>query len=115
MHAPPVMLLDEPTRGLDVVGSQVVFDYIQYLRKQGVAVLVSTHRLDEAQRLCNRFGLLHQGRLWQEGTLAELQSRTASNTLVEMFMQLFRVGGNTAPALTQAVTDPLDTSGQRTA
>ncbi|MAV37463.1 MAG: sodium ABC transporter ATP-binding protein [Planctomycetaceae bacterium] len=114
MHAPPVMLLDEPTRGLDVVGSQVVFDYIQYLRKQGVAVLVSTHRLDEAQRLCNRFGLLHQGRLWQEGTLAELQSRTASNTLVEMFMQLFRVGGNTAPALTQAVTDPLDTSGQRT-
>ena len=101
MHSPPVMLLDEPTRGLDVVGSQVVFDYIQYLREQGVAVLVSTHRLDEAQRLCNRFGLLHQGRLWQEGTLTELQSRTACDTLVEMFTQLFRGHRNAVSSTTQ--------------
>ena len=101
MHSPPVMLLDEPTRGLDVVGSQVVFDYIQYLREQGVAVLVSTHRLDEAQRLCNRFGLLHQGRLWQEGTLAELQRNTGCNTLVAMFTQLFRGARRAAPPAPQ--------------
>jgi ABC-2 type transport system ATP-binding protein/sodium transport system ATP-binding protein len=63
IHAPPAMLLDEPTRGLDVLGSQVVIDYVRRLRDEGKAVIVSTHRLDEAERLCDRFGLLHQGRL----------------------------------------------------
>ena len=58
IHAPPVMLLDEPTRGLDVLGSQVVIDYVRRLRDEGKAVIVSTHRLDEAERLCDRFGLL---------------------------------------------------------
>src|ERR1700750_2914106 len=72
IHAPPVMLLDEPTRGLDVLGSQVVLDYVRGLRDEGKAVIVSTHRLDEAERLCDRFGLLHQGQLRLEGTLAEL-------------------------------------------
>ncbi len=86
IHDPPVMLLDEPTRGLDVIGSKVVFDYIDLLRGQGKAVMVSTHRLDEAQRLCDRFGLLHEGRLLHEGTLSELQSATGCETLVEMFL-----------------------------
>jgi sodium transport system ATP-binding protein len=86
IHDPPVMLLDEPTRGLDVFGSQAIFDYIDRLRRQGKAVIVSTHRLHEAQRLCDRFGLLHQGRLVLEGTLAELQAATSRETLVDMFL-----------------------------
>ena len=57
VHDPPVMLLDEPTRGLDVIGSQTVFDYVRHLRELGKAVILSTHRLDEAERLCSRFGL----------------------------------------------------------
>src|SRR5262249_15179012 len=63
IHRPPVLLLDEPTLGLDVIGSQVVTEYIAHLRSEGKAVLLTTHYLDEAERLCNRFGLLHQGRL----------------------------------------------------
>lgn len=90
IHDPPVVLLDEPTRGLDVIGTQVVFDYIRHLCKQGKAVIVSTHRLDEAQRLCDRFGLLHQGRLLHEGTLAELQAETECQSLVEMFAHVVR-------------------------
>jgi ABC-2 type transport system ATP-binding protein/sodium transport system ATP-binding protein len=90
IHDPPVMLLDEPTRGLDVIGSKVVFDYIDLLREQGKAVMVSTHRLDEAQRLCDRFGLLHQGRLLHEGTLDELRSATGCETLVEMFLSFLK-------------------------
>ncbi len=74
IHSPPVVLLDEPTRGLDVLGSQVVIDYVRRLRDEGQAVIVSTHRLDEAERLCDRFGLLHQGQLRLEGTLAELRN-----------------------------------------
>jgi ABC-2 type transport system ATP-binding protein/sodium transport system ATP-binding protein len=90
IHAPPVMLLDEPTRGLDVLGSQVVIDYIGRLRDEGKAVIVSTHRLDEAERLCDRFGLLHQGRLRLEGTLCELREATGCQTLVDMFRSFFQ-------------------------
>ncbi|MBC8356784.1 MAG: ATP-binding cassette domain-containing protein [Planctomycetes bacterium] len=86
IHDPPVMLLDEPTRGLDVIGSKVVFDYIALLRDQNKAVIVCTHRLDEAQRLCDRFGLLHAGQLWREGTIGELQAATGCDTLVDMFL-----------------------------
>jgi sodium transport system ATP-binding protein len=92
IHAPPVMLLDEPTRGLDVLGSQVVIDYVCRLRDEGKAVIVSTHRLDEAERLCDRFGLLHQGRLRLEGTLAELRVATGCQTLVDMFRSFFQPG-----------------------
>ena len=87
IHDPPVMLLDEPTRGLDVFGTQTIFEYIADLRTQGKALIVSTHRLDEAERLCDRFGLIHHGRLALEGTLAELQSLTGRDTLVDMFLQ----------------------------
>jgi sodium transport system ATP-binding protein len=90
IHAPPVMLLDEPTRGLDVLGSQVVVDYVRGLRDEGKAVIVSTHRLDEAERLCDRFGLLHQGQLRLEGTLAELRVATGCATLVDMFRSFFQ-------------------------
>ena len=85
IHDPPVMLLDEPTRGLDVIGSHVVFQYIGHLRHQGKAIIVSTHRLDEAQRLCDRFGLLHRGRLLHEGSLEQLRLATGRDTLVDMF------------------------------
>jgi sodium transport system ATP-binding protein len=90
IHAPPVMLLDEPTRGLDVLGSQVVVDYIAQLRGQGKAVIVSTHRLDEAERLCDRFGLLHNGRLQLEGTLPELRDATGCDSLVNMFRKFLQ-------------------------
>ncbi len=99
IHDPPVMLLDEPTRGLDVIACQVVFDYIGHLRESEKAVIVSTHRLDEAQRLCNRFGLMHEGRLWQEGTLAELQAATGCQTLVEMFTQRLQLAGRSDAAV----------------
>ena len=90
IHDPPVMLLDEPTRGLDVVGVQTIFQYIEHLRAVGKAVVVCTHRLDEAERLCDRFGLLHEGRLVHEGTLGELQQSTGQTHLVDMFVDLLR-------------------------
>ncbi len=88
MHDPPVMLLDEPTRGLDVVGTHVVFQYIDKLRSLRKAVVVSTHRLDEASHVCDRMGLLHHGRLWHEGTFAELQQVTGCSNLFDMFLKL---------------------------
>jgi ABC-2 type transport system ATP-binding protein/sodium transport system ATP-binding protein len=87
IHDPPVVLLDEPTRGLDVLGSKVIFDYIAGAKAAGKAVIVCTHRLDEAQRMCDRFGLLHRGRLMHEGTLAELQAQTGFENLTDMFLE----------------------------
>jgi ABC-2 type transport system ATP-binding protein/sodium transport system ATP-binding protein len=100
IHDPPVMLLDEPTRGLDVVGSQTIFRYISHLRTLGKAVIVCTHRLDEAERLCDRFGLLHRGRIHHEGSLEALRARTGKEKLVEMFVDLLETpaAATSAPA-----------------
>jgi len=97
MHDPPVMLLDEPTRGLDVVGSQTVFEFIDILRKRGKSVLLSTHRLDEAERVCDRFGLLHHGTIRYEGTLRDLRELTGKEHLVDMFIDLVRSDRETQP------------------
>jgi ABC-2 type transport system ATP-binding protein/sodium transport system ATP-binding protein len=99
IHDPQVMLLDEPTLGLDVLGTQAVNEYIQLLRSRGKAVILCTHHLDEAERMCDRFGLLHRGQIVAEGTLAELRARTGCCSLVEMFMQLSQIG----PALSTRV------------
>ncbi|MCA9191912.1 MAG: ATP-binding cassette domain-containing protein [Planctomycetales bacterium] len=88
MHDPPVMLLDEPTRGLDVVGSQTVFEFIAHLKELGKAVLLSTHRLDEAERTCDRFGLLHRGTLMYAGTLDEIRKATGQSHLTDMFLTM---------------------------
>lgn len=86
IHDPPIMLLDEPTRGLDVFGGEVVFDYIRHLRDEGKAVILSTHRLHEAESACDRFGLLHRGRMSLEGTLDELREQTGRQSLAQMFI-----------------------------
>lgn len=88
IHDPPVMLLDEPTRGLDVVGVQTIFQYISTLRELGKSVVLCTHRLDEAQRVCGSFGLLEKGRMRYGGTMDELRAQTGRDHLVEIFFDL---------------------------
>ncbi|MFK7767805.1 MAG: ABC transporter ATP-binding protein [Mariniblastus sp.] len=88
IHDPPVMILDEPTLGLDVVGSQVIFNYIDILKERSKAIILCTHRLEQAQRVCSRFGLLHKGKKVLEGTMQELKAQTGRNDLVEIFVDL---------------------------
>lgn len=90
IHQPPVVLLDEPTTGLDVLGSSVVFDYVAYLKNQNKAVIVCTHRLDEAERICDRFGLLHHGKMHGEGTATDLLSGTGQSNLTDLFLNLLQ-------------------------
>lgn len=99
IHDPPILLLDEPTRGLDVMGSKVIFEYTAAAKAAGKSVIVSTHRMEEAEHFCDRFGLLHQGRLMHEGTLEELRLVTGCHSLTEMFLQeLARSGQSTGDA-----------------
>ncbi len=90
LHDPEVMILDEPTLGLDVVGSQVIFGYIDLLKERGKAVILCTHRLEQAQRVCSKFGLLNEGEMAVDGTLAELQEKTGRADLVEMFVDIIK-------------------------
>lgn len=94
IHDPPVMMLDEPTLGLDVIGSQVIFEYIDMLKEQGKAIILCTHRLEQAQRVCDRFGLLHQGNMAHTGSLEELRRSTQCNDLVEIFVELIEKGSS---------------------
>jgi len=91
VHDPPTLLLDEPTLGLDVLASQVVFNYIKLVQQAGKSVILCTHRLEQAERVCNRFGLLDRGSLAYEGTLSQLQSETGKPNLVEMFLDMVQV------------------------
>jgi sodium transport system ATP-binding protein len=100
IHRPPVMLLDEPTLGLDVLGAQVIHEFINHLREQGKAVILCTHHLDDAERVCTRFGLMHRGQIVAEGTLQELREKWNCRSLVEMFLRLSLQG----PALVRAAS-----------
>lgn len=106
VHDPPVVLLDEPTRGLDVVGAKIVFDYVQLLRQSNKAIILCTHQLDESQRFCDRFGLLHHGKLKYEGSLSQLQEMTGQPSLVDMFLKLLRDSANVSSSLQAECSSP---------
>ncbi len=88
VHDPPVLLLDEPTLGLDVIASQVVFEYIGAIKQLNKAVILCTHRLEQAENICDRFGLMNEGAIARHGTLAELREQTKKEHLVQMFLEM---------------------------
>jgi sodium transport system ATP-binding protein len=83
LHDPAVLILDEPTAGLDVLASRFLRDFVRGERDRGKAVVFSTHYLAEAELLCDRIGLLHRGRLLAEGSPAELRARAGGATSLE--------------------------------
>jgi len=86
VHDPPVLILDEPTTGLDVMVSEVFLSFVERARADGRCVLFSTHIVREAERLCDRIGVIHEGRLRAEGTLDELRQRTGQRHLEDVFL-----------------------------
>jgi sodium transport system ATP-binding protein len=87
VHDPPVMIFDEPTLGLDVMTARVIVAFIRECRAQGKTVLFSTHVMSEAEKLCDVIGIIHQGRLLAEGTLADLRIRYQQRELEEIFVR----------------------------
>jgi len=89
IHDPPVLILDEPTVGLDVLASRFLREYIGAERSRGKAVIFSTHYLAEAELLCDRIGLLYQGALLAEGHPRDLRAQAGDATsLEEAFLRL---------------------------
>lgn len=88
IHQPPVMFLDEPTAGLDVVTSRTIMQFIEDSRQRGHTILFSTHIMSEAERLCDRIAVIHRGRIVTIGTLDELRARTGERALELVFLNL---------------------------
>ena len=85
--APMLLLLDEPTTGLDIRSKREVQTFVRDLRiEHDATILLTTHDLDEAERLADRIGILHDGRLVAEGTTDELRARFGAAALEEVFM-----------------------------
>jgi ABC-2 type transport system ATP-binding protein len=75
LHRPAVLLLDEPTVGVDPAAREQIHERLRDLRARGIAILLATHDMDQAAELCSRIGILVDGRIRAEGTLAELVRR----------------------------------------
>jgi ABC-2 type transport system ATP-binding protein len=86
INDPKVLILDEPTLGLDPQGQLMMQQLLKKLSSAGVTIFLSSHLLDEVSRLCSRIGILHRGRLVAEGTVEELKQRTNTKDLTEVFL-----------------------------
>ncbi len=96
VHDPAVMIFDEPTLGLDVMTARAIVKFVRQCRDQGKTVIYSTHVMSEVEKLCDTIGIIHNGRLVAEGTLAELQARFGERDMEEIFVKA--VGGEAALA-----------------
>lgn len=84
VNDPSLLLLDEPTAGVDPQSRNALFDLVQTLKEQGRTVVYTTHYMEEAQRLCDRVGIIERGRLLALGTVDELIARYGDETAVHV-------------------------------
>jgi len=88
VHDPSVMIFDEPTVGLDVMAARTIVGFIRECRDRGKTVIFSTHVMSEVEKLCDRIGIIHDGRLLAEGTLADLRQRFGKQNLEDIFVEV---------------------------
>jgi lipooligosaccharide transport system ATP-binding protein len=84
VNDPEVLLLDEPTTGLDPQARHAVWDRLFRLKQQGVTLVLTTHYMDEAEQLCDRLVIMHQGTIAEEGSPVELIQRLSTREVVEL-------------------------------
>jgi len=88
VHGPEILLLDEPTAGLDVTSARLVRSLVQKLRDEGGTVIYSTHNLFEAEKICDRILIMHNGEIRFDGTPSELMASTESTTIEDAYILL---------------------------
>ncbi len=90
IHQPKVIFLDEPTVGLDPKGARLLKDILRKLCDEGATVFVSTHILEIAETMCDRFAIINRGRIVASGTMADLRAQAASehSSLETIFLEL---------------------------
>ena len=93
VHDPKVMLFDEPTTGLDISAARSIHDFIRQCKKEGKAILLSSHSMYEIEKLCDRVIMMHKGKVIESGTLDEVREKYNNPDLEEVFVSLIG-GGN---------------------
>ena len=89
IHDPPVIIFDEPTNGLDIITARAVTDYLTELKNKGKVVIISTHIMSVASKICDRFSILLSGKIRITGTLSQILAATASSDLEDAFFRLY--------------------------
>ncbi len=88
LHRPKLLVLDEPTAGVDVALRQKIWELVRRLNQEGTAILFTTHYLEEAEQLCDKITLINHGKIIREGSLKELQTGFSKKNAV--YFELFR-------------------------
>jgi sodium transport system ATP-binding protein len=88
VHDPPNVIFDEPTAGLDVISTRAVRDIIRRFRAEGRCVILSTHLMDEVERLCDRVAIIHRGAILATGSPAELIAAQGVDDLESAFVRI---------------------------
>ncbi|NOZ03910.1 MAG: ATP-binding cassette domain-containing protein, partial [FCB group bacterium] len=88
IHDSPVMVFDEPTSGLDVMTARAIIDLIRSCRDEGKTVIFSTHRMGEVKLLCDDIAIIHRGKLYFNGTLAEFEAQMTRDSYEDEFIHL---------------------------
>jgi len=86
LHDPPVYILDEPTLGLDILTGRTIIQFIRDSAAQGKTILFSTHYMEEAEMLCDRIGLMHEGNILDVDTLDNLKRKKNASHLADIFL-----------------------------
>ncbi len=82
VHSPPILVLDEPTAGVDIQLRQQLWDYVRGLNRQGVTVVLTTHYLEEAEELCDRIAIINHGRLIANEPTRQLIAKAQDKAVV---------------------------------
>jgi ABC-2 type transport system ATP-binding protein len=85
VHSPPILVLDEPTAGVDVELRRQLWDYVRKLNAEGVTIVLTTHYLEEAEQLCDRIAIIHHGRVIANEPTRELVSKAQEKAVVVTF------------------------------
>ena len=88
LHEPKLLVLDEPTNGLDVESTRLFYDLILETAQHGTTVLFSTHLMDHVTRLCSHAVIINEGTLIAKGSIEDLRSRFGQENLEDIFLQL---------------------------
>lgn len=93
IHNPKLMIFDEPATGLDVLATQSMHEFILQSKREGKCIVLSTHIMSEAEKLCDRIGIINDGKLLAQGTVDELRNLTGESYLEEVFVSVVRKNG----------------------
>jgi sodium transport system ATP-binding protein len=94
IHDPEIIIFDEPTNGLDIMAAKIIIDFLHDCKQQGKTVLLSTHIFGEAQSLCDRIGIIAEGKMVANDSMPGLLETYQAKDLQDVFFKALKNGGN---------------------